>query len=185
MKRIVLSVVAVAALALPATAAAKGPSEATISGPGLASPLQISGDGEGGWSSDLGLLVEEGGFFPQTFGQSPSPLLRAKPAGLGPRYGVVYVVPPGTDTLQQDLYPYAHGGPVTYMSRGQHLWDQQTAGGWYRGTSALKSMLVKKGLPRTSPVASASGGRTRGVAIGAGAGIRAAAGALFLLRRRR
>ena len=186
MKRIVLSVVAVAALVLPATATAKGPSEATISGPSLATPLKITGNGEGGWSTNLGILVEQGGFFPQAFGQSPSPLLRSKPGGLGPRYAVVYVVPPGDDTLQQDLYPYAHGGPVTYMAPGQRLWDQTTAGGWYRGTSQLKSMLVKAGLPRTSPVSTRGvGGRTRGIAIGTGAGILLAAGLLVVLRRRR
>jgi hypothetical protein len=185
MKRIVLSVVALAALVLPATAAAKGPSEATISGPGLASPLEIRGDGEGGWSTDLGILVEQGGFFPQTFGQSPSPLLRSRPSGLGRKYSVVYVVPPGADTLRQDLYPYARGGPVTYMAPGQRLWDQRTAGGWYRGTTQLKSMLVRAGLPRTSPEPARSSGRTRGVAVGTGAGILLAAGALVFLQRRR
>jgi hypothetical protein len=185
MKRIMFSVVAVAALVLPATATAKGPSEATISGPGLASPLKITGNGEGGWSTDLGILVEQGGFFAQTFGQSPSPLLRSRPGGLGSKYTVVYVVSPGADTLRQDLYPYAQGGAVTYMAPGQRFWDQRTAGGWHRGTSQLKTMLVKAGLPRTSPQPARSSGRTRGVAIGTGAGILLAAGALALLRRRR
>ena len=185
MRRIVFSVVAVLALVLAATATAKGPSEATITGPGLKA-LTITGNGEGGSSTDLGILVEQGGFFPQAFGQSPNPLLRSKPGGLGPRYTVVYVVPPDGSRLTQELYPYAAGGPVTHMAAGQRLWDQQTAGGWYRGTSALKSMLVKAGLPRTSPVqARSSGSRTRGVAIGAGAGILLAGSALVFLRRRR
>lgn len=180
-----MSVVAVAALALPATAAAKGPSEATISGPGLASPLRITGNGEGGWSTNLGILVEQGGFFAQTFGQSPNPLLRSRPGGLGAKYTVVYVVPPDTDVLRQELYPYARGGAVTYMAPGQHFWDQTTRGGWFRSNSQLKSMLVKAGLPRTSPEPARASGRTRGVAIGTGAGILLAAGALMLVRRRR
>jgi hypothetical protein len=184
MKRIVLSVVAVVSLVVPATAAAKGPSEATVSGPGLAAPLKITGNGEGGYS-DLGILAEDGGFFPQAFGQSPSPLLRSKPGELGPRYSVVYVVPPGSGTLKQDLYPYAQGGPVTYMAPGQHFWSQTTAGGWYRGTSQLKAMLVKAGLPRTAPAAEASNGKPRGIVVGAGAGVFVAAGVFVLLRRRR
>src|SRR5438105_10541558 len=107
MRRSPLLAVAVAgALLLPAAAAAKGPSEATITGPGLSSGLTFRGGGEGG-DTNLGLLVAQGGFFPQTFGQSPDPT-GAKPDDLGPGYSVVYTVPgPSTDTLRQDLYPYA------------------------------------------------------------------------------
>jgi hypothetical protein len=181
---------AAVALLLPGTAMAKGPSEATITGPGLKAPLQISGNGEGDMSTDLGLLVTESGFFPQTFGQSPNPLLRSKPPGLGAQYTVTYTVPgPSTDTLRQELYPYAAGGPVSYMEPGQKIWDQQTHGGWFRGTSMLKSRLVTAGLPRVDPVAprrstaTRPGTRTMSIALG-GAGIALAAGALALLRRR-
>jgi hypothetical protein len=188
-----LLVVAVAALAAPNVAAAKGPSDATNSGPGLASPLLISGNGEGDTSTDLGLLVAESGFFPQTFGQSPNPLLRAKPtAQLGSRYTVTYTVPgPSTDTLRQELYPYAAGGPVSYMEPGQKIWDQKTHGGWFRGTSQLKTRLVAAGLPRNDPesgrktAGSRTGSRKVSIALGTGAGVALAAGALLLLRRRR
>jgi len=97
----------------------------------------------------MGRLTQEGGFFPQVFGQSPSPLLRKLPADLGPRYVVTYTVPgPTLSTLQQDLYPYAAGVPVTYMTPNQRFWEtQRTLGGWYRGTSRLKSLLVRAGLP--------------------------------------
>src|SRR4029079_13182902 len=96
----------------------------------------IVGVGEGDTSTDLGLLVAEGGFFPEVFGQSPSPLLRQVPRDLGPRYTVTYTVPGGetSSTLRQELYPYAGGAPVTYMQPGQVFWDRQrTLGGWYRG----------------------------------------------------
>ena len=104
-------------------------------------------------SSALGVLVEDGGFFAQTFGQSPSPLLRQEPGSLGPRYLVTYTMPgPTLATLEQDLYPYAAGGPVTYMRPGQPFWgDQQTVGGWYRGALQLKEMLVRAGLPKAAP----------------------------------
>jgi hypothetical protein len=153
MKKYLVVLVAALALLLPATAAAKGPSEARVTGPGLAAPLTVTGIGEGDSSTNLGPLVTEGGFFPEAFGQSPSPLLRAQPKDLGVRYLVTYTVP-GTvpSTLQQDLYPFSSGGPVTYMRPGQVFWgNQHTVGGWYRGTAQLKTMLVDAGVPQSTP----------------------------------
>ena len=191
MRRLLLLAAALTALLLfPAVATAKGPSTATIAGPGLAHALTINGYGEGGDSSPLGTLVSEAGFFPQAFGQSPVATTRARPADwLGPGYTVTYTVPGpnGDSTLRQALYPYAVKGPVSYMTPGQKFWDSQsTPGGWYRGSAALKAMLVKAGLPATAPTKRASGAQAhkRAVAIGAGAGI-ALAGALGLLYRRR
>jgi hypothetical protein len=181
------AVIATAALLVPATATAKGPSEATITGPGLSSPIKFTGNGEGG-SGPFGLLVSYGGFFPQTFGQSPDPVLRARPSmALGPRYHVTYVVPgPSTDSLEQDLYPYAVYGPVTYMEPGQKFWgDQKTHGGWYRAAPQLKDTLIEAGLPKKSPVTHDRVANVRKLALGAGAGVVLAAGALLLLRRRR
>jgi hypothetical protein len=182
---------AAAALALPSVAGAKGPSAATISGPSLTSPLVIQGNGEGDSSTDLGLLVAEAGFFPQAFGQSPDPLLRSRPRGeLGPRYTVTYTVPgPSTDTLVQNLYPYAADGPASYMRPGQRFWDQATHGGWYRGTAELRKMLVRAGLPATAPETTRSRAvsemKKASIAVGAGAGIVLAAAAAMLLRRKR
>jgi hypothetical protein len=192
--RVILLAAAAAALALPSVAAAKGPSKASITGPGLSSPASIGGDGEGDTTTDLGLLVNETGFFPQTFGQSPDPLLRSKPnTKLGARYTVAYTVPgPSTDTLLQDLYPYAAGGAVSYMKPGQKIWSQTTHGGWYRAgvfSSELKAMLVRAGLPKTAPASirgrGASPTKNISIAVGAGAGIALAAGAAVLLRRKR
>jgi hypothetical protein len=153
MKRLSVLLIAAFALLLPAGAAAKGPSAATITGPGLAAPLAINGIGEGDTSTDLGLLVMDGGYFPQTFGGSPNPLLRSEPSDLGARYLVTYTVPgPADATLEQELYPFAAHGPVTYMRPGQSFWgDQHTHGGWYRGTPQLKAMLVHAGLPSSAP----------------------------------
>jgi hypothetical protein len=190
MRRSLLALGAAFALVLPATATAKGPSEATITGPGLKAPLQISGDGEGDASTDLGVLVTESGFFPQTFGQSPNPLLRARPAALGTQYTVTYTVPgPSTDTLRQELYPYATGGPVSFMEPGQKIWSQTTHGGWYRGTATLKTRLVAAGLPRADPVArrtsagTHTGTRQLSIAFGAAGVALVAAGAVLLRRR--
>jgi len=153
MKRLIVALIALGALVVAGSAAAKGPSEAKITGPGLNSALTIKGVGEGDTSTDLGLLVNDAGFFPQVFGQSPSPLLRAQPKDLGRRYTVTYTVPgPTLSTLEQELYPYASGGPVSFMRPGQKFWDSQTTvGGWYRGTPQLKTMLVRAGLPASPP----------------------------------
>jgi hypothetical protein len=145
--------VLLAALALPAVASAKGPSAARIAGPGLSAPVTIEAS-----SSDFGLLVEQTGFFPQAFGQSPSPLLRDQPSvrQLGPRYTVTWVVPGlTTSTVQQELYPYASGGVITYMEPGQAIWDTKTLGGWHRVglSSELRDMLENAGLPKTPPAA--------------------------------
>ena len=153
MKRLIVALVALSALVVAGSAAAKGPSEAKITGPGLSSALTIKGVVEGDTSTDLGLLVNDAGFFPQAFGQSPTPLLRAQPQDLGPRYTVTYTVPgPTTSTLEQELYPYAAGGPASFMRPGQTFCDSQTTvGGWYRGTPQLKTMLVRAGLPASPP----------------------------------
>ena len=188
MKRLLFVAFAAAALALPSVAAAKGPSEAKISGPGLDSAVTITGNGEGDSSSDLGVLVTQSGFFAEVFGQYPSPLLRSKPANLGPRYTVVYTVPgPETSTLTQALYPYAAGGPVSYLRPRQRFWGtQETVGGWFRGTGELRQMLVTAGLPETPPAAArARAGSTRSIAIGAGFGVVVAGAAIAALRRRR
>jgi hypothetical protein len=175
------------ALLIPATAAAKGPSEATITGPGLSSPIKFAGD-EGNYPQAFGDLVNLGGFFPQTFGQLPDPVKRHRPSkSLGPRYEVTYVVPgPSTDTLRQQLYPYARGGVVTYMKPGQSFWgNQRTHGGWVRAVG-LKPTLVAAGLPRTAPGSQhgLSSGRAA-IMLGGGLGFVLAVGALLLHRRRR
>ncbi|HEY8727161.1 MAG TPA: hypothetical protein VIL91_10750 [Gaiellaceae bacterium] len=192
MRRPLLLAAALTALLLfPAAATAKGPSAATIAGPGLAHMLTIEGYGEGGDSSPLGILVSEAGFFAQAYDQIPVATSPSRPADrLGQRYDVTYTVPGpnGDSTLRQALYPYAADGPASYMTPGQKFWGtQSTPGGWYRGTATLKTMLVKAGLPTTAPTKQAARGQAhkRAVAVGTGAGIALAAGALGLLYRRR
>src|SRR4249920_4203774 len=149
MKRLALVLVAAAVLA--PTALAKGPSQASITGPGLGKPLSFTGNGESEGTA-LGYLTEYTGFFPAVFGQSPDPML-GRPAGkLGPRYTIHFVVPGGYGKryrLTQDVYPYAQGGAVTHMTAGQRIFDvDRSRGGWYRGGHALKALLVRAGLPR-------------------------------------
>jgi len=147
-------VAALAALVATAPAAAKGPSTASLTGPGLDHALPVKGEGESGPGTPLGSLVELGGFFPQVFLQVPDPTKRTQPAGdLGPRYRITYRVPGphGTSTLVQDVYPYAKT-PVTYMSPDQRFWGvNHTHGGWFVAGPGLKVTLVAAGLPESPP----------------------------------
>jgi hypothetical protein len=147
-----------AALVLPASAAAKGPSKAEVSGPGLGKALVVTGAEAPG--TPLMTLAESAGFFPAVYGQSPDPMVSSRPKGdLGPRYSVVYRVPGPNrtvSTIRQDLYPYAKPFPASYMKPGQPFWQgQHTRGGWFVGDARLKSTLVRAGL---APVASTGGG---------------------------
>jgi hypothetical protein len=166
-----LAAVATLALIFAAAATAKGPSEAKIEGPGI-SKIELKGDGETPTSA-LGEFAQSTGFFATMFGQSPDPRLHAKPSHLGPKFTVTYTVPGPEntrDTIHQDLYPYAGGGPVTYMKPGQLFFGREHAvGGWYQSTSSLKTLLVAHGLPaRATAIKPASGFPATAVAIAGG-----------------
>jgi hypothetical protein len=158
-------VVALVAAVVPGSALAKGPIEAKIEGPGLASPIRI-GDWENFGEKDalaphqpIMQLAEAAGFFPAAFGE-PDVMLDRRPAGeLGPRYMMEYRVPgPNNDEFRivQDLYPYAEPDPVSYMAPNQALFKLEgTRGGWYvaddRSKPALLSVLAEAGLPERPP----------------------------------
>jgi hypothetical protein len=172
-KLLVLATVGtLAALAAAAPAPAKGPTAASMTGPGLDHAVPVKGMGEMGPGTPLGSLVQFGGFFPQVFGQSPDTTTRARPTGdLGPRYRVVYRMPgpSGTSTVVQDVYPYAKPSPVTHMRAGESFWGgARTHGGWFVSEAGLKAALVRAGLP-TSPPAAPSGGSFPWAWTGAGA----------------
>jgi hypothetical protein len=116
------------ALVLVADAAAKGASEAEITGPGLATPLTLAGEGQAGGNTLTNLAVDAG-FFPAVFTQVPDPMLSEQPRGdLGPRYTITYVMPGpngSADRIHQDLYPYATPSPVTYVNPGQPFFEGQ------------------------------------------------------------
>jgi hypothetical protein len=155
MRTYVIGALIVVALALPALALAKGPSSASISGPGLNGPIAIRGDGEMA-GNRLGTLANASGFFAQMFGQTPDPTLASRPAGtLGPRYTAVYVVP-GPNDIQsrvvQRIYPYAKPVALTFLKPGQTFGlGGRAHGGWFRAAPALKRMLVRAGLPPRPP----------------------------------
>ena len=151
MRQLIL-LLALAMLAMPSQALGKGPSAATLEGPGGGGGITFSGD-EG--SGPLGNLTQQSGWFAAAFAQEPNPMLATRPKGdLGPRYTVTYTVPTDmnrTVTIRQDIYPYASPGPVTYVAPGQPIFDMQTRGGWFQAGPDLKKTLVAAGLPETAP----------------------------------
>ena len=155
MKRIFL-VLAVAALALPATALAKGPSEASFKGPGLGKTVKFSGGENEG--SPVTNVAQAAGFFPAAYSQEPNPMLPGRPSGdLGPKYALDYTVPGPegqTFSIHQDVYPYAKPYAVTYTAPGQKIFDTTTRGGWYESPN-LKETLKVRG---TAPVVASSAG---------------------------
>jgi hypothetical protein len=152
-----------AAITLAAPALAKGPSQASITGPGLARAIAVSGDGEPGMQSPLALLAGQTGLFAVLFGpdvgvpgQASAPLRTPPPkASLGARYTVIYTVPgvtpqPGEQygRIRQDLYPYAAGGPVIYTPPGQAGFGGPVAvTGWLRAGPGLTRTLAQLGVP--------------------------------------
>jgi hypothetical protein len=162
---------AVLGVGIAATPAlAKGADQVTISGPTLARPVVVGGDGEPGGSSALAQLAEGSGLFPAMFGaDSGSGLAAHPPAGrLGPRYALVYRVPADVQLqVRQDLYPLAEGGPVTYTAAGQPAFGgERTFGGWYTAPPSFAGLLASVGVPAAgaAPATTAAG-----QAAGAGA----------------
>ena len=168
-----------AAVATPALA--KGATQASITGPGLARPVTISAQGEAlpGQGDTLSSLAGQTGLFTVLFGpgsgtpDGPSPL-RTPPAAasLGPKYTVTYTVPgvtPGPGQadgqIRQYLYPRAAGGPVIYTLPGQQGFGQPLqATGWLRGTPQLTATLTRLGVPAGASLPSSP--RLRGLVPG-------------------
>jgi hypothetical protein len=152
---LLVAVCTLAMLAIPGTALAKGASQARLEGPGLATPITISGDGEPGSGGRLAEFATQTGLFPAMFAETPNPMSATRPAGgLGPRYVITYTVPSGTgqDEIRQDLYPFAAGGPLTYTRPGQRFFGTEaTLGGWFRGPATLLATLAKLGVPSRAP----------------------------------
>jgi len=173
-----LALVVLLALALPATAAAKGPSGAAITGPGITT-IRISG-AEGG-STPFWRLVGATGWFEAAWG-SPSHLSQEQPqAELGLRYAIIWTVP-SSNRLHQDLYPYAKPYPLTHMPRGQKLYGTPVKGGWFAGGARLEKVLLHMGLPAVPPGSATSAASPAPDGIAAAAALFALAGAASSLR---
>jgi hypothetical protein len=134
-------------------AAAKGPDQATITGPGLDEPIVVTGWGEPGSGGDLAGLADGSGLFGVMFESGVGLLPEAPDGPLGARVEIAYRVPDGTpagSTVRQDLYPLAQGGPLTYTEAGQAVFGSTTRGGWYRTPASFVRVLEQLGLPNSA-----------------------------------
>ncbi len=154
MKRL-LVLVTLVALSLPVAALAKGPSEASLKGPGLGKTVKFTGSESDPYSSVM-TLADAAGFFPSVFEQQPNPMQSDRPKGdLGPKYTIDYTVPgPDNETfsIKQDAYPYAQPYGVTYVSPGQEIFDTETRGGWFVAPRLRETLNV----PATAPAVGSS-----------------------------
>lgn len=156
MKRL-LVLVTLVALALPAAALAKGPSEASLQGPGLEKTVKFTGSESDPYSSVM-TLADAAGFFPAVFAQEPDPMLPGRPKGdLGPKYTIEYTVPGDGDTFQirQDAYPYAEPYGFTYLAPGQKVFDTTTRGGWFEAPRLRETLNVPATVPTVDSAGSA------------------------------
>jgi hypothetical protein len=157
---LVIVVLALVAAVVPTAAQAKGASAASISGGGPGGlpggPIDLKGDGEPGSGTDLANLAEASGVFALLFEDGPGGELATPPAGdRGPRYTITWTFPNGAggeDKVRQSVWPYAAGGPLTFMASGQPVLDTTTKGGWYRAGDDLRQSLIALGLPRRPPL---------------------------------
>ena len=166
MQRRLLAMLVLALLlaAVPTAAQAKGASAATISGGGPGGlpggPIDIKGDGEPGSGTGLANLAEAAGVFALLWedGQ-PGALTSAPTTRRGPRYTITWTFPNGDggeDKVRQLVWPYAAGGPVTYMASGQKVLGGTAKGGWYRAGDNLRQDLIALGLPNRPALAASS-----------------------------
>jgi hypothetical protein len=161
-RALAMLVLALLLAAVPTAAQAKGASAATISGGGPGGlpggPIDLKGDGEPGTGTDLSNLAEAAGVFallwedgqPGALDSAPVP-----PAQRGARYTIAWTFPNGDggeDQVRQSVWPYAAGGPLTFMATGQKVLDGTTKGGWYRAGDNLRQLLVDLGLPNRAPL---------------------------------
>jgi hypothetical protein len=160
---VVAAVAGFAVLMMAGPAAAKGADQATITGPGISTPIVVGGDGEPGSGERLGKLGDTSGLFVAMFGPASSgamALSSTAPTGaLGPRYELTYRVPGGNpkpDMLKQDVYPLAAAGPVTFTAAGQPVLGTTTTGGWYRAPDTFRPLLTSLGVPGLTAAATPS-----------------------------
>jgi hypothetical protein len=173
-RRTALAMFALALLlaVVPTAAQAKGASAATISGGGSGGlpggPISMKGDGEPGSGSNLSTLADNAGMWALLFEDGAPGALQAAPvpaAQRGPRYTITWTFPNGAgteDKVRQFVWPYAAGGPVTYLAPGQKVLDTRTEGGWYKASDVLRTSLVELGLPNRPALAGPAGSASAG-----------------------
>jgi hypothetical protein len=140
-----------AALAVAVPAQAKGALSATITGPGLSTPLRLEPKGHEGLFYAFGAEAKADSL---AFG---GPLATVQPPQRrGAAYRIVFDFGRGIE-LRLVAYPFADGGPVVSVPAGQHRPFENAAveSGWFRADLGLPRTMVRLGVP-APPTPSAS-----------------------------
>jgi hypothetical protein len=154
---------------------------ATLTGPGLATPIVFHG-------ADIFTLAISLGIVPAAGTQAISP---PAPGDLGPRFNLSYyerLLNGRAFDVHQTIYPYAVGRPWAHTPPGQRFWSDQFPGfsvrsGWWNSpaTDEALKLLERSGLPPLELAGSSSRPSWWLLAGGsAGVGI---AGAILLWRK--
>lgn len=146
-RSIVIAGVLAVVMAITPAALAKGPLGAVIEGDGVTGQLVIDQPGELGQGTAMSELVEAAGFFELTFGDAAGVLDEAPTDTLGKQRIVITWDMADGDTIVQEVYHKAAGGPVSYVAPGQTFWEdtEQTAGGWFV-TGDIAGPLIELGV---------------------------------------
>jgi hypothetical protein len=164
-RALAMLVLALLLAVVPTAAQAKGATGATISGGGPGGlpggPINLKGDGEPGSGTNLANLAQAAGVWALLFEDGPGGELTSAPAtaNRGPRYTITWIFPNGAgteDKVRQSVWPYAAGGPLTFMASGQPVLDATTKGGWFQATDNLRQSLIALGLPSREPLTATS-----------------------------
>jgi hypothetical protein len=134
---------------LPAPAGAKGVESVVLDGPGLAEPVVLSTDDKGvGLLDDAGhpvKLVDELNPWAVMDQTTPGLAPEAPTKDLGPPYSVTWRMYGATTPVEQDLYPFAAGGPLVHIP-AEPIWDYDTRDRWYRVPDTLLGTLADVGV---------------------------------------
>jgi hypothetical protein len=140
-------------LGLAPAAYAKGPTAATIEGPGLAEPVRIESYETTSKRPGLDSLIGWTGATIMYDGMMQ--LAPDRPAvELGPRYTITYYLD-RQPVLTQEMYPFAEDSPYTFTPAGQKsiFIGTELQTGWFRSPQSLETALLALGADPLRPSA--------------------------------
>lgn len=140
-----LVITAITILIASVPALAKGPSSATITGPGIDEPIELfdQRQPEQVMHEHIVDLIEQTGLWYAT----PALERIDQPGGLGEP--LVLAWGEGSHTIRQDIYLHAEGGPVIHIPQDQPAldgWGGEVTG-WFRAPTELADTLQALGVP--------------------------------------
>jgi hypothetical protein len=149
-------------------------SSGSINGPGMPGPIHMSFKGDCGVvypcqnfldydnplvniASLTGLAGFPGGYSTSYIGPPPAPSL------LGPRYRFTVTASSEkvSETVVQDIYPFAGERGWTYTPPAQSIFRRPIRAGWLPAPTSLRPALIDLGIPATSPLAAPPADATR------------------------